>query len=110
MLMYDPLHDHNPTPRIFQQETAHNMEELQAHITQIQNRLNHEQQTVIRTVMRAWNRDLMIALDAIPMLYLPLPPPVLISSIPEDTPESSAIAADQVEVVEDDEEEEEEAG
>ncbi|XP_028301369.1 uncharacterized protein LOC114462606 [Gouania willdenowi] len=60
------LHDHNQTPRIIQHETEHNMEELQAQITQTENTLNHEQKTVVKTVMESVEHGLgkMIALNA----------------------------------------------
>uniref|UniRef100_A0A671V0R7 ATP-dependent DNA helicase n=1 Tax=Sparus aurata TaxID=8175 RepID=A0A671V0R7_SPAAU len=62
----NPLHDHNQTPRIIQHEIEHNMEELKANSTHTENRLNHEQQTVIKTVMESVEKGLgkMIALDA----------------------------------------------
>ena len=62
----NPLHDHNQTPRIIQHEIKHNMEELQANIAHTENRLNHKQQTVIKTVMESMEKGLgtMIALDA----------------------------------------------
>uniref|UniRef100_A0A671VV85 ATP-dependent DNA helicase n=1 Tax=Sparus aurata TaxID=8175 RepID=A0A671VV85_SPAAU len=62
----NPLHDHNQTPRIIQLEIEHNMEEVLANITRTENRLNHKQQTVIKTVMESVVKGLgkMIALDA----------------------------------------------
>ena len=62
----NPLHDHNQTPHIIQHEIEHSIEELQANITRTENRLNHEQQTVIKTVMESVEKSLgkMMALDA----------------------------------------------
>ena len=51
----NPLQDHKQTPCIIQHEIEHNIE-LQANITHTENRLNHKQQTFIKTVMRASER------------------------------------------------------
>uniref|UniRef100_A0A8C5E9X1 ATP-dependent DNA helicase n=1 Tax=Gouania willdenowi TaxID=441366 RepID=A0A8C5E9X1_GOUWI len=62
----NPLHDQNQTPHIIQHETEHNMEELHAQITQTENTLNLEQQSVVKTVIESVEQGLgkMITLDA----------------------------------------------